>query len=64
MDSIKQLVEPGNPSSQESPLSLYLLLDTLAALSDETSALPSPLGLFASELEKGLTGFLGANDDR
>ena len=55
MESLTQPTEPGNPSS---PVTLELLLDTLAALSGEVAELPAPLGLFAAELESGLTEVL------
>ena len=39
-------------------MTLELLLDTLVALADEVAELPPPLGLFAAELESGLTQVL------
>ena len=62
MDIIKQRMETGNPSGERSTVDLELLLDTLTAVGDEVAELPPPLGLFATELEAGLAGFLGAND--
>ncbi len=44
-----------NPSGT---VSLPGLLDLLAALADEVAELPAPLGLFAAELESGLTEVL------
>ena len=60
MHIIEQPTEPSNPKS---PVSLELLLDTLAALSGEIAGLPAPLGLFARELETGLAQELGVGSD-
>ena len=57
MPIIEQPTETDNP---ESPVSLELLLDTLAALSGEIASLPAPLPLFAAELEAGVSEALGA----
>ena len=59
MQIIEQPIETGNPSAPDSPVSLELLLDTLTAVRDQVAELPPPLGLFATELEVGLAGFLG-----
>ena len=50
----------GQPSidGEVSPVGLMLLLDTLTAVADEVAELPAPLGLFATELESGLTEVL------
>ena len=56
MDIIEQPIETGNPSGTGSSVSPELLLDTLAALSDEVAELPALLGLFATGLEAGLAG--------
>lgn len=59
MDIIDQTIEIDKPSGPESPVSLELLLDTLAALSREIADLPAPLPLFAAELEAGVAEALG-----
>ena len=50
--------QDGNPTD-----SLGGLLDLLTALTDETARLPAPLGLFARELEAGLSEGLGVGSD-
>jgi hypothetical protein len=49
MERVTRRPTVDNSSSPESPVTLELLLDTLAALSDEISALPAPLPLFATD---------------
>ena len=53
----------GQPSPDAAgPVSLSLLADTLTALNNETAKLPSPLNVFALELELGLVVLLGVSD--
>lgn len=51
------------PNSQDRQLSLSLLLGTLSGLADDTTQLPSPLDLFATELEVALLQALGVDRD-
>lgn len=65
MGIIDQQNAVDNPVSDESPVTLSLLLDTLAAVADQVAELPPPLGLFATELEAGLAEVLEvASNDR